>query len=174
MIAPPAPDLDAWYRSHGEAVFRRGRRLMGADDLAWDVVQETFLRARKYATSYRGGSPLAWLLTIADRVGFTMLKRTKPTLSLDSSPDLAVLASEGHVDSAARVALVRQLIARTDERTALIVVRRYFDEMDLEAIAADLDINERTVRRALSDFLVEARVFANHVSSPALNGGPRV
>ncbi len=157
-----APDLDAWYRSHGEAVYRRGLRLLGDDAAAWDLVQETFLRARKYLGSFRGGSPLSWLLTIADRCAYTTLKKRgaqKNTVALD---DVGALLADEQGDKTAlvqRQALVARLLARTDERTALIVVRRYFDELDLTSIANELNLNEKTVRRSLTTFLDEARTY---------------
>jgi len=63
-------DLAAWYRSHGESVFRRCRRLSNSDEQARDLMQEVFLRAHKYKKTYKGGSPLSWLLTIADRTAY--------------------------------------------------------------------------------------------------------
>lgn len=153
-------DLEGWYRSHGEAVHRRGRRLLGSDDAAWDLVQETFLRARRYGSSYRGGSPLSWLLTIADRVAYDVLKKRKELTPLEDVEVFLADEAGDRTEPAARLRLVRTLLGRTDERTALMVVRRYFDEMDLQSIAAELDVNERTVRRALEKFLEDARQFA--------------
>ena len=70
-------DLAAWYRTYGEAVLRRCRRLSDGDAQARDLLQDVFLRAHRYRHTYRGGSPLSWLLTIADRVAYRALQQER-------------------------------------------------------------------------------------------------
>ncbi|MGQ0504585.1 MAG: RNA polymerase sigma factor, partial [Myxococcaceae bacterium] len=59
-------------------MFRRCLRLVGEEPLAMDLLQETFLRAHRYQRTYRGPTPLSWLLTIADRSSFDALRRKVP------------------------------------------------------------------------------------------------
>ena len=40
------------------------RRILGDDASAHDAVQETFLRAHRYAHTWAGGSALAWLFVV--------------------------------------------------------------------------------------------------------------
>jgi RNA polymerase sigma-70 factor (ECF subfamily) len=156
LAESPAIDFDAWYRSHAPAIYRRGQRFFADDALAWDLVQDTFVRARTYAHGYRGGSPLSWLLTIADRIALDRLRANKRREAqplddvelADNTPD----ALE-HLGSQQRHALVRAVINTLDERSALILVRRFFDEMSIVDIASELDVNERTVRRSLEQSL---------------------
>ncbi len=167
---PAAFDLDALYRTHGASVHRRGLRLLKDETQAWDAVQETFLRARKYQAGFRGGSALAWLLTIADRVCFDRLRQRKrdarwhDTSALDATLLVGARSTDlGAVDDKrAQRAWVTQLLADVDERTALIVMRRYFDALGLDAIASELRINERTVRRSLDKFMTTARARGFH------------
>jgi RNA polymerase sigma-70 factor (ECF subfamily) len=155
-----AADISQWYRQYGEAVFRRCLRIVAEEPLAMDLMQETFLRAHKYQQSFRGASPLSWLLTIADRCSLDALRLRVPT------PDAAEVSRflEEEADSSEPVftshALIPKLLARADERTRQIVMHRYFDELELEEIAQRLDINERTVRRRLERFLASARRIA--------------
>lgn len=150
-------DLDAWYRAYGEAVFRRCRRFVRSDAAAMDLVQDTFLRAHRYRASYRGGSALSWLLTIADRASLDVLKKSRDTVSLDEVEAFLDDESGQRAGAVGHRDLVRRLLGRADERTARIVIMRYFDELGLEEIAASLDLNERTVRRSLEAFLADAR-----------------
>ena len=53
--------------------------------------------------------------------------------------------------------LVARLLTQADERTRVIVMHRYFDELELQDIADRLGLNERTVRRKLEQFLSDAR-----------------
>jgi len=152
-------DLSAWYLRYGEPVLRRCRRLMADDALAHDLLQETFLRAHKHQRSYRGGSALSWLLTIADRACFDALKR-RARLPVAADGELpSTVEALDLWPSAVRRDFVRTLLSHTDERTALIVIRRYFDELSLDDIAAELQLNEKTIRRSLTSFLAHARTF---------------
>lgn len=178
-------DLDAWYRAYGEAVFRRCRRFVRSDAAAMDLVQDTFLRAHKYRSSYRGGSPLSWLLTIADRASLDVVGRTHEAVSLDEVEAFLADESGERAGAAGHRDLVRRLLARADERTARIVISRYFDELGLEEIAGALGVNERTVRRTLEAFLADARrqcearpggtgaVSTSSTSSTSSSAGPR-
>ena len=57
--------LEVLWLRHGETVHRLCARLV-APDAADDLVQETFLRALRYRSSWRGnGSVAGWLLRIA-------------------------------------------------------------------------------------------------------------
>ncbi len=160
-------DLDGWYRRFGEAVLRRARRILGDDASARDALQETFLRAHRYAASYAGGSALVWLFTICDRVCFDVLKqrRRSPVASSnesndDDDADFAVLAGEGPPSPGARLErdqLVRKALLRVDDETRQILLHRFFDELDTADIATALSTSERTVRRRLADFFSTAR-----------------
>lgn len=65
---------------------RRLRRRAGDDRaLVADVIGETFVRARKYISSYRGVDPVgAWLGAIADRVLVKELRRSVRRRSLEA------------------------------------------------------------------------------------------
>jgi len=58
--------FDLLVERHRAAVFRWARSLTGADDVAEDVMQETFLAAYRHAGGHQGRSSVkTWLLTIA-------------------------------------------------------------------------------------------------------------
>ena len=151
-------DVTEGYRRYGEAVIRRARRILRDDALARDALQETFLRAHRFQSSFRGeASPLTWLFTITDRVCFDLIGKRKPTEEL--SDELGTL--EAPLPSAeARVLrdeLVARVLAHADDETRRILVGRYVDELDTQQIAARIGTSERTVRRRLEEFFGKSR-----------------
>lgn len=149
-------DLEGWYRSHGEAVFRRCQRILREEAAARDATQDAFIRAHRYRRTYRGGSPLAWLARIADRVCFDQLKKRRLDVPTDSMSALFVIEDEGGAPTLEVQDAVTKLLARASKREQQVVMCRYFDELSLEETAALLGVNERTVRRALDRFLSRA------------------
>ncbi len=55
-------NLDAIYRRHGAAVFRRARQILGHDADAYEVVQDVFLALLEHPEQYRGASALTTYL----------------------------------------------------------------------------------------------------------------
>jgi RNA polymerase sigma-70 factor, ECF subfamily len=152
--------IDDWYRRYGESVHRRCLRLCRNEQQALDLTQEVFLRAHRYRESYRGeASPLTWLFTLTDRCFFDSLAKPMPVLPNEIENFLQVEQAglEGRFVSHD---LVARLLSRSDDDVRAIVVHRYFDELELEDIAARLGLNERTVRRKLLRFLEGARKLA--------------
>ena len=159
IIKESAPiDVGVWYRTYGEAVFRRCLRFTGDRARALDLVQEVFLRAHRFKDSYRGESrPLAWLFAIANRCYFDTLRKKQPILREELGAFLEGESTESCEASFTRHAVVQKLLERVDDDLRDLVVYRYYDELDLDEIASRLGVNERTVRRKLEDFLEGAR-----------------
>jgi RNA polymerase sigma-70 factor (ECF subfamily) len=153
-------DIEGWYERYGESVYRRCLRLCRDRSQALDLTQEVFLRAHRYRDSYRGeATPLAWLFRLADRCFFDSIRRP-PMLELDK-----VIAFVAHEREGVDLAfddhdLVLRLLTRASEDVRVIVMHRYFDELDLAAIALRLGVHERTVRRKLERFLEQAEKLA--------------
>lgn len=154
-------------------MFHRARRLMRRDDtLAWDVVQETFLRAHKYRHTYAGGSMLSWLFTIADRVAFDAIRRRGEVVddeearrqlarmeAIETGAQLPSQAprAESALERAMRDDLVAKALGGVDNDTRRILVHRYVDELNTDAIAARTGQSERTIRRRLERFFATAQ-----------------
>lgn len=161
-------DVGVWYRRYGESIYRRCLRLTRDETRALDLTQEVFLRAHRYQASYRAeASPLAWLCTIADRCFFDALRREKRNEPVDPEEVEAFVRDEidGTDKVFARQDLVARLLSRAPGDVRQMVILRYFDELGLEQIAERLGVNERTVRRKLERFLVNARKYAHRSGS---------
>lgn len=153
-------NIDTWYERYGESVHRRCLRLCRNEQQALDLVQEVFLRAHRYRETFRGeSSPLTWLFKLTDRCFFDSLEEPMP-VQRQELDDFLKQELDDVEQSLISQDLIVRLLSRSDDELRSIVVHRYFDELDLEAIAQRLGLNERTVRRRLLRFLESARKLA--------------
>ena len=67
--------LETIWERHNSYVRRFLVRLAGDVDLADDLLQETYLRARSGLSAYRGGDAKAWLAAIARNVFYAHARR---------------------------------------------------------------------------------------------------
>jgi RNA polymerase sigma-70 factor (ECF subfamily) len=116
-----ATALERIWESHRESV-RRLLIALGRDiDLADDLLQETYLRARAGISSYRGANPRAWLAAIAKNAFYSYARQrhVQCEVPLDDQPPMSADAGIDRVDLLA----VRQAIADLSPpmRTALIM-----------------------------------------------------
>jgi RNA polymerase sigma factor (sigma-70 family) len=166
---------EEWYRQYGEAVYRRCRRLLGDEALAWDFTQEVFLRAHQQASALRQApSALSWLLTIADRQCLSALRRRRVeerAAQAERVHALAVPASDEALEQALVAAdLVTHVLAHCAEDVQQIVVHRFIDELEQEQIAQLLDISRKTVIRKLQAFYATARALLERAPAPTALG----
>jgi RNA polymerase sigma-70 factor (ECF subfamily) len=160
QIASNTVDIDAWYRQYGQRVYRRCLRMTRDETTAWDLTQETFLKAHDRRKQFRGdSSPLGWLYRIANRCFLDTLRKKEP-IAVQELEDFIHDESESHAGRFERHDLVVRLLSRVPKDVHEIVLHRYFDELEHAQIAELLGINEKTVRRKLERFLTSARKFA--------------
>lgn len=137
--------------------------MSGDEAAAWDLTQETFLKAHRARAQYRGDSALGWLYRIAGRCFLDGLRKKEPIPVEDVQAFLDERELDRGMSLEERIAteqLIVKLVSRAPRDVREIVLLRYFDELELEEIARTLEINERTVRRKLERFLVSTRKLA--------------
>jgi RNA polymerase sigma-70 factor (ECF subfamily) len=94
-------DLKTWVLDYSDPLYSYIFKRVGDDELAKDLVQETFIAAYKNRDKFRENSnPLAWLYTIIKHkmIDHFRAKKRKPTDSLDDQPhiDAILFNSKGH------------------------------------------------------------------------------
>jgi RNA polymerase sigma-70 factor (ECF subfamily) len=97
---PAGIALTRLFDSHADKIFGMGLRMCGSREDAEDLVQETFLRAIRAWSSFRGlSAPSTWLFTIATRT-CKRLHRRKGFHVVPLDPYLALLPTddEGFLD----------------------------------------------------------------------------
>src|SRR5512135_3155638 len=75
---------------HIDAAFNLARWMISNDQDAEDIVQESFLRAYKYFSSYQGGNSRSWLLTIVRNTCYTWLRENQAQgLTVDLNEEIS-------------------------------------------------------------------------------------
>jgi RNA polymerase sigma-70 factor, ECF subfamily len=92
LVAGHDAALDALMERHAAAIFRLLCRMLGNEDDANDLAQETFVRVYRARESYRPEQKFStWLFTIAANLARNQLRwRSRhPNVSLDAEPENA-------------------------------------------------------------------------------------
>jgi RNA polymerase sigma-70 factor (ECF subfamily) len=110
-------------------------RIVGARDVAEDIVQETFTRAWVNAPSWqqgRSGRPSygAWLSRVAMHLAIDQIRRVRPVdlSEIEEPVDLGLLADAALIERE-RIARVRTAISKLPERQRLAVSLTYDAEL---------------------------------------------
>lgn len=169
-----AQRVTQWMRDHGRAVrgylFALVRRL----DLADDLTQDVFRKAWQARGSYQEqGTPLAYLLRIADRVACDWSRRVRPELNLDGNDwrRFEPAAEESDAEHGLHHAeAVDELMAALDQLSAVqrrVLLLRYYGDLSFTEIATVLNCPLNTAlshcRRALSTL---RKMLAGKFESP--------
>ncbi len=121
--------------------------MVSDDDVARDLVQETFLRAAQRASSLPAGvhAAEAWLVRVLVnlcRDRFRRLKVRRDFAAVNKSCD----GVEGHEDAVVAAATVRRALERLHPRRRAVVVLHEIEALDDKAVADLLGIAAVTVR----------------------------
>ena len=130
------------------------RRLSGSDELAGDLVQETFLRMHRARGSFaRGGAVLPWAYAIARNCYVTHTRSFKTKVSrasIDIQEHEVPTGLDANAEEAAsaleRAAIVERTLARMSElnREAFILIR--FEGQSVADASQILGVSESAVK----------------------------
>lgn len=155
---PDQPEVVGFEQAvlpHLTAAYNLARWLTGNDHDAEDVVQESYLRALKFFSGFRGGSSRPWLLTIVRNTCYTWMRRNRmeePGVELDEemyvdsnspSPEAILLA-------AARGDLVRRALEELPAEFREIVILREMEGLSYKEIAEVTAVPVGTVMSRLA------------------------
>jgi hypothetical protein len=87
------------YRRYGTLVWRRARKILADDQLAWDVCQEVFIRLLRTGRTWDTPSPVGWLFRATTCLGLfnTVCSSTLVRVSLpDGAARLVAVATEAY------------------------------------------------------------------------------
>ncbi|MBL4845255.1 MAG: sigma-70 family RNA polymerase sigma factor [Planctomycetes bacterium] len=141
----------ALVERHSPAVYRYFRAACRDPELAWDLVQETFLRVHQHRDRYRaGGTFKHWLFVIAANLARSdrrarIRRPARPSLGEMDFPSTAVGPEQAAVD-AERLRGIRAALEDlpAPQRDALRL--RLLEGLDFEAIGQALDCPTTTAR----------------------------
>ncbi len=146
------PGFEAFFREHERAIFSYLYRMTGDEQAAYDLSQETFVRAWQRYERIRGyEQPVAWLFRVATNLALNHRRgRASPvraTLSLDAEMDPA--GSDPSWRFAERDAIREALLAMPPRQRAALVLREVYG-LSGEDVAAALGISHGAAKMLLS------------------------
>jgi RNA polymerase sigma-70 factor (ECF subfamily) len=144
-VASGIDNFEQMMRDNIRAVTAYARSIASHKDIAEEAVQETFIRAWRYSSSYRGdASVLSWLITICRRVVIDLGQR-HDFHAHDEMPD-ALQDPTDNYEMTALVDLVAALPLPQREVLVLCAILGF----DYETAAETLSIPVGTVRSRLA------------------------
>ena len=141
-------ELDRLMEQYGSSLLRMSAIYLKDADLAQDAVQETFLKAYRRLSDYRGdSSEKTWLTSICINVCRDMLRtawfRHQSRVDVDSLPERP--ADFDFPDNTV-LTEVMQLPAKYRE----VILLRYYEGLKLKEIASALGLSDGRVRSRLN------------------------
>src|SRR5690242_10435788 len=150
---------------HLDVTFNLARWMIRNDQDAEDIVQESFLRAYKYFSSYQGGNSRSWLLTIVRNTCYTWLHENQAQgLTLDLNEEIS--SSEFDLDDPGQCLQIKvdqqsmiQALEQLPVEYRELIVLRELEEMSYKEIALVAGIPIGTVMSRLARGRQRLKVF---------------
>lgn len=160
------------YREHAGAVYTVARSIVGDGELAADVVQQTFVKAWRAATSFEGNRQLApWLYSIARHTAIDALRsESRPTRG-GHAPETDVGVEPETFEQTWERFEVRRAIDALPAGEREVVRLAHMDGQTHEAIAAQLDIPIGTVKSRSGRAHKRLAAALSHLTANRPEGG---
>jgi len=152
-----ALDITALYRKYGDMVLARCRTLLRNDAEAEEAAQDAFVRAWRYADTFRGDSaPSTWLFRIATTTALNRL-RSRKRRPEDPVAEIPPDPTDGLLDAVELQNLLETLGRDEPEETWQAVVHFYLDGMTHDEIGEMLGVTGAAIRKRIGGFRQRAR-----------------
>lgn len=145
------------YRTYGPAIYRRARSILRDDDLAKDVLQETFHKVIKKRVSFEEASPMTWFYRVVTNHCLNLLRDEKRRQNIRAQ-HLAEEIARPDPETESQIAAL-EILAKAPKKLAQIAYHYYFDGMNHEEIANVVGVSRRTIGNRLEEF----RAYAQEV-----------
>lgn len=156
--------LEALIIDESASLFRMARRLMGDDEEARDLLQDTFLKAHVSIEGFRAESSLkTWVVSILINQGLKKLRRRKLSRRVarlfGKGPEIVPGGPAewgAHIDNPEQIASLRERAASLQAamnvlspRQHTVFVLRYLEQRSIDEIARLMNIASGTVKTHL-------------------------
>lgn len=139
---------------HGSRIFQLARLMLGREDEAEDVAQETLVKLWRNVENLHAGQELPWLITCARNACLDILRgrtRTRGLLQLvvNEHKALGPVTERGpgdEFDSSERARDLRSALAGMPEPGRSLLILRDIQELDVATVAATLELSENQVK----------------------------
>lgn len=149
-IVAPEP-MRAAIEQHAAACYRLAISIVRDPSLADDVVQETMIKAWRYAPQQADGTvPRAWMLRVARNAAISMLRTRRDDLYGDNAPEqISGITVARAVEGRAALGELSAALDALDSDSRALIVLREIDGLSYEDIAATMDLPLPTVKTRL-------------------------
>jgi RNA polymerase sigma-70 factor (ECF subfamily) len=153
--------LNELMNRHAGPVYQFLFRMLGDEEEANDLAQETFVRVYRHRERYDGGKFTTWLYTIASNLAKNEYRRRgrHPNVSLESEgnegralSDTLPAAADGpgeHVQSSERQEAVRRAVGELPNELREAIVLCEWEEMSVADAATVLNTTKKAVESRL-------------------------
>jgi RNA polymerase sigma-70 factor (ECF subfamily) len=127
-------EIEALYRAHGHAVYRRALRLLQNEDDARDVLHDVFVELQRKGERFEGKSSIAtylYSMTTHACLNWLRNRRTRARLLAGYRPGPEFIPARGE-----RRALAVELLAQLSPDDAALAIYLHCDELTHDEIAA--------------------------------------
>ena len=133
------------------SVYRLLLRMTRNTEDAFDLAQETYIRAFEHIGQFRGGASIeTWLYRIAANEALQFLRRRKTELSALGGLQVALASGRSNPEPLATRVDVTDALGRIEPNERLILLLRYVQGLDYRSIASVLECAEGTVASRLN------------------------
>lgn len=143
---------EAWAACCSRRFFPLARRIVGDDDLAQDILQESWIRVLEHVCAYRGGSPAcSWVRSIVHNCALNfqrdrLKKAEEPSVDLED-PSLTPEA-QAHQEQLRH--LLREMLAELPAIYRDVCELRYGQDLSTDETARQLGISRSNVSTRLN------------------------
>ncbi len=166
---------------HQQSLLRLCMRFTSSQDLAEDIVQDTFVKAYRKLATFEGRSSFkSWLFQIAINTAKNKLRATRDTVNIDNVQiSIGGLTTEGIEREGLRT-MIREFVDELPDKQKMALTLRVYDDLSFKEIAEIMEcpydtakanyrhglmsIKKNIEKRNLIDQLREA----SHESNPEL------
>ena len=149
--------FEAMVREHQSMVFSIGYHFLQDRPAAEELAQDVFLQLYRNLGSLETPEHVArWLRKVACHraIDYARRRRLRPQVGLDQAPEPASAPAAGDPMLSRRL---RALVASLPEKTRMIVILRFQEDLEIEEIARAMAIPAGTVKSQLQRGLAKLR-----------------
>jgi RNA polymerase sigma-70 factor, ECF subfamily len=153
----PQAEFEAFFRRHHQNIFGYLWRMTGEEQAAYDLSQETFIRAwQRFAILQRYDHPAGWLFPVATNLALKHLRHRRvaarlvtTTLPDDDGPVESAASYADHAEQVAQDDLVRLILLALSPRPRAVLVLHDVYGLSNDEVAQALNMTHAAVKMML-------------------------
>lgn len=151
------------YENYADALFGVIRKVISDEDIAQDVLQETFVKVWRYAKKYDPSKAklFTWLYRIAYNTAIDKVRSQKNKMNnevqIETSTVYRVTSNELNQD----VLDIKKHLSSLDEKYQIVINALFFEGMTQQEASEELDIPLGTIKSRLKIGLRELKKIYN-------------